>query len=135
MLVGQKVSRRSFFQGWTPGLVLGVLFYLLAVLGLHTLGAQQGRDLIPCFFYEITSLPCPLCGGTRATLLLSTGHLIQAFLLNPLVTFSLLIAFAWALSWMIFGFRLRFRISDKTLAVAILLLFFINWVYVAFILS
>lgn len=40
-----------------------------------------------CLFKQLTSLPCPSCGSTRAILELAHGNLLQAFLLNPIGIF------------------------------------------------
>lgn len=38
-----------------------------------------------CLFRRVTDLPCATCGGTRATLALLTGRILEAVRLNPLV--------------------------------------------------
>lgn len=41
---------------------------------------------LPCFFEAITSVPCPLCGGTQAIVLLFGGNPLAALQSNPAVT-------------------------------------------------
>lgn len=41
---------------------------------------------LPCFFDAITSVPCPLCGGTQAVVLLFSGNPLAAMHSNPAVT-------------------------------------------------
>ena len=41
---------------------------------------------LPCFFEAITSVPCPLCGGTQAVVLLFSGNPLAAMQSNPAVT-------------------------------------------------
>lgn len=47
---------------------------------------------IQCPFKWLTGIPCPGCGGTRALIAILHGHIIEAFLINPLSV--LLIIFA-----------------------------------------
>lgn len=41
---------------------------------------------LPCFFEALTSVPCPLCGGTQAVVLLFSGSPLAALQSNPAVT-------------------------------------------------
>jgi hypothetical protein len=45
-----------------------------------------------CVFRAVTGVPCPTCGGTRATLALVSGDLDLAIQYNPLVTSAWLLA-------------------------------------------
>ena len=58
-------------------------------------GSIEGHTV--CVFKNITGIPCPACGSTRATLQLLQGRLISSILINPfgiltnlLITFSIL---------------------------------------------
>ncbi|MGI6054510.1 MAG: DUF2752 domain-containing protein [Clostridium sp.] len=46
-----------------------------------------GQGNMPCLFYTATGFYCPGCGGTRAFRAFLEGHLVQSFLLHPLVLF------------------------------------------------
>jgi hypothetical protein len=37
-----------------------------------------------CMFRELTHLPCPSCGTTRAVMLLLSGHFLESAMVNPL---------------------------------------------------
>jgi len=39
-----------------------------------------------CAFHRLTGIPCPTCGSSRAVVAALHGHLVEAFLWNPLVT-------------------------------------------------
>ncbi len=39
-----------------------------------------------CAFHRLTGVPCPTCGSSRAVVAALQGHLVEAFLWNPLVT-------------------------------------------------
>lgn len=63
----------------------------LLALSLISLGAAVLlRDLAPdvtlCGVKKLTGLPCPFCGGVRATAALGQGSLPEAFAWNPAVT-------------------------------------------------
>ncbi len=58
----------------------------LALLLLAPLAPVVAPGLPPCFFHQITGLPCPTCGGTRAVLALLSGDVSGALHANPLVT-------------------------------------------------
>lgn len=44
-----------------------------------------------CMFKKITSIPCPSCGSTRSILFLLQGDIAQAFMMNPIGIFLLII--------------------------------------------
>ena len=51
-----------------------------------------------CLFKDITGIPCPACGSTRATILLFNGKFLQSILLNPLAlvtNFLILVSVLW----------------------------------------
>jgi hypothetical protein len=51
------------------------------------------QNLIPkpfCPFHQLTGIPCPGCGGTRAALEIIDGHFENAFHINPLAPFVIL---------------------------------------------
>ena len=48
-----------------------------------------------CYFHEITSIPCPTCGSTRAILALVRGDIVSAFLFNPLFFVLILFISLW----------------------------------------
>jgi len=129
MLQIQRVSRRSLLEGWTPGLILGVFLYALAVLVLHLLSDRAGWNFTPCLFLHATGLPCPLCGGTRASIALVTGKPLSAFLLNPMVTVALLGIGGWLFLQITFGLRARFKGGERVFLFFWLFLGLINWAY------
>lgn len=44
--------------------------------------------LPPCFFYSLTGLYCPGCGGTRAVLELLHGHVLLSLWYHPIVVYA-----------------------------------------------
>jgi hypothetical protein len=44
-----------------------------------------------CLFRKLLGLYCPLCGGTRAVILLIEGKFLKSFFYNPIVLYSVLL--------------------------------------------
>jgi hypothetical protein len=44
-----------------------------------------------CVLHQLTGIPCPTCGTTRAALALARGDLVAALMLNPLVSLVLVV--------------------------------------------
>ena len=68
-------------------------FFLIAlgIIGVYTFVFQKTPDevsLIPCLFHEVTDVPCPGCGMTRACIALSQANFVDAWYYHP---FSFLI--------------------------------------------
>ena len=69
---------------------------LLAALavwqGIYRLGGGWPGALLPgCFLYQFTGWYCPACGGTRAVLLLLTGHPLRSLICHPAVPYLALV--------------------------------------------
>lgn len=62
---------------------------LLALSAISMGAAALLRDVAPgvtlCGVKALSGLPCPFCGGVRATAALGQGALLQAFAWNPAV--------------------------------------------------
>lgn len=83
-------------------------------------------------FRNVTDLPCPTCGTTRATLALARGDVLAGVLYNPFVVAALLIGLTLcALQWGL-GKRIEIALSPRykrfgwTIVVG---LFLGNWAY------
>ena len=115
-------------------LIYGGIAILLLVAGRILPVTQLAPD---CVFKAITGIPCPTCGSTRSVLLLSHGHLIAAFRMNPAtgaVFVSALIAFLCRLLALAFdlpGVHIGFSDREKNLVrISAMLAFLLNWAYV-----
>jgi len=87
-------------QKWRAGAAVVLLLLLAALAVLPPL--QKGFfDFPGCLFYKMTGLPCPLCGGTRATSALLHGDLNRTLDLNPLafVAVAALLGIAGICGW------------------------------------
>lgn len=118
------------FSPWTPGLVLGVFFYLAAILALYHLGQRTGTNTAPSLLYQVFALKCPLCGGTRASLALLGGEFVEALRWNPLVTLTLPGVILFALAKGVFRTELTIPLPVPLLVCCGTLLVAINWAYV-----
>ncbi|MBX7182076.1 MAG: DUF2752 domain-containing protein [Bacteroidia bacterium] len=91
-----------------------------------------------CMFKQLTSLPCPSCGSTRAILELAHGNFMHSFLLNPIGIFLaclLVILPLWISKDVLTGsnsFFIRFQQTNQLLKKPSVLLPFlalvaVNW--------
>lgn len=72
------------------GLIAMACLALAARLALH-----YELPLPGCPLREITDVPCPFCGSTRACAALAGFDFTGALRWNPLVTLSLMLGFGW----------------------------------------
>ena len=106
---------------------LSVVALLLAIAAVGLL--RFGLHLLPpCWFFEITGLHCPGCGGVRATLALLRGEVLVALWYNfPVVAAYLALAvfgvyFLWN-AWLRRDYRSPWpRVSLKTALVLVLII-------------
>lgn len=90
----------------------------------------SGLPFFSCPFRVLTDLPCPLCGGTRCLLAISSLNIQEAFWLNPLlflIAAGILLASItkWARRW-----RIHLpRLSPKQAGWGIAVLVSLNWIY------
>ena len=72
--------RNSRHQGWA-------LLALFAIsLGVSALLRDAAPDITLCGVKALSGLPCPFCGGVRATAALGRGAALEALAWNPAVT-------------------------------------------------
>ncbi|NJK90532.1 MAG: DUF2752 domain-containing protein [Blastochloris sp.] len=86
-----------------PAQIQARIFGLLILIGFLILARfinpRHGSEFILSGFRRITGLPCPLCGGTRATHYLLQGNLEQTLYYNWLAIPSLLVALILIICW------------------------------------
>lgn len=78
-------SIEPLIRPWLGPLILqrAMCRALLIVLAILTLGLSQGWRLWPCVFSDLTGLPCPGCGLTRAGGALLRGEWRAALQFHP----------------------------------------------------
>ena len=93
-----------------------------------------------CFFKNITGLPCPSCGATRAAAMIVDGNIVSSFLLNPLGIILVMIMLVVPV-WLCYDLILKknglynsfllneSRIRQKKTAYILTALILINWVW------
>ncbi len=89
-----------------------------------------------CLFHRLTGLPCLTCGGTRALLLLTSGNVACALVLQPLVvvgTVCMGTIFAVYSGFLFVRRRvivMRFEPGERRAAwVTLIVLAVLNWLY------
>lgn len=116
-----------------PAWALGIVVIWLAGVALYTALARSVEHAPSlCVFRNVTNLPCPTCGITRATLAFARGDVLAGVLYNPFVVTALVIGLALcALQWG-FGKRIEIALSPRYKRFGWLLvvgLFVANWAY------
>ena len=128
-----KTDRKPDLRGVTPAVVAGGTLFFVSLLALYFMGQHYDHQPTVCLFKAITKQPCFLCGGTRASINLATGHPVTAFKFNPLVTLILCYLAIWAI--LKFGFARRIALQGPlnsrqihwVLAIVVVIA---NWIYI-----
>lgn len=118
---------RRFYPGQLPWLIL--VIFLALHLGLHLFARPVAGF---CLFRTLTGINCPTCGSSRAFLTLLQGRIGQAFLYNPLILVLVSVVLAHQSLALVFKRRFTLRLAPRVrifMTLGLLLLFFINWLY------
>ncbi len=116
-----------------PAWALGIVVIWLVAVGLYT-ALTRSVEHAPslCVFRNVTDLPCPTCGTTRATLAFARGDVLAGVLYNPFVVTAITIGLTLcAVQWM-FGRRIAIAISPRSKRFGWVLVavgFLTNWAY------
>ncbi|MCC6574466.1 MAG: DUF2752 domain-containing protein [Planctomycetes bacterium] len=113
------------------------MFFLAGGAGMIALQRMIQHDATFCPLRAVTTIPCPLCGGTRAVMALVSGDPPLAIRYNPLalillaaMVYSTMCYLLIVLPW---GRRPEVEMSGRELRLSSLLIlaaFAANWVYV-----
>jgi predicted transporter len=125
-----QARRSEFFSGVTLPWLAGSLAAFLSVLVIYWINRNTDHRFTVCPLQLTVSLPCPLCGGTTASMLLASGKPLAAVETNPLVAVGIPLAIAWALLWLVFGLRIATTLPPPKQVAVLLLLLCANWAYV-----
>lgn len=93
------------------------------------------RDLPPvtlCWWKNLSGIPCPTCGGTRAVLAIIDGRPFEAIRYNPLLVAALCTAAAWFLIRLVSGRSLSIELARARRGILWILvagLCAANWAY------
>jgi len=125
-----QIGRRPIWPLWA---VLIVLAWCGLGTGAMSLASHLDRGVQLCLLKRLTGLPCPTCGFTRGAVSLLHGHILQAWLYNPLL-YSVLALFAVVVAIrLVLARSVRVSLSRTERRAAWILamaLFFANWAYV-----
>ncbi len=124
------------------------LYWILAILsmagyawiGFHLLFVPAaGSGYTVCLFKNMTGLPCPSCGITRSLLLILTGDIYSALMVNPLgglVALLMLVTPPWLLTDLLAGKKTLASLflwiekkiqSNKAVSLPLVALVLLNW--------
>ena len=93
-----------------------------------------------CIFKNITGVPCPSCGTTRAIQLILHGKIIESLYMNPfgiIVAILMTVAPFWILydvivqkeSFLFFYKKSEETIRIKWLSIVLIILVILNWIW------
>ena len=69
-----------------------------ALVGLLFFIKLEHIPVPPCYFYQLTGLYCPGCGGTRAWIALLHGHFLHSLVYHPVVLYGTFVYLVYVLS-------------------------------------
>ncbi|MCU0286758.1 MAG: DUF2752 domain-containing protein [Acidobacteria bacterium] len=128
-----KIIQRREGELNLPLIYLGVVG--TCILGIYLLYLVNKIPPFPCVFKTLTGYPCPTCGATRVLRGFFQFDIVSAFSWNPL----LFLAGIVFITWTFYGFymflsgkKIEIILSDRVkclLRWGIILLFFLNWLY------
>ena len=115
---------------------LGIILILISGYFYLCYFSSQTNGNTFCIFKNVTGIPCPACGSTRATLLLFHGKILESVLVNPfgLITNILIIgSIVWMIVDLIKGKETYFSFMKKDwnrkVKIIVLLIIVINWIW------
>ena len=105
-----------------------------------TKNIAENNSVEVCLIKHVTNIPCPSCGSTRSVISLTKGDFIGALNINPigyLVAIIMLIAPIWILvdtvrnAKTLFDFyqKIEFYLKQPKIAIPLILLVIINWIW------
>ena len=125
-----QTRRSELFSGVTLPWMAGTLSAIVSILSIYWINRNTDHRFTVCPLQLTASLPCPLCGGTTASVLLASGKPLAALETNPLVAVGIPLAIVWALLWLVFGLRIATTLAPPKQVAILLLLLCANWAYV-----
>ncbi len=126
------VARRPPWPLWAI-----LLVFVWSGLGISAIWLSDyfNHPVQLCLVKRLTGYPCPTCGSTRGALSLLHGHIVRAWLYNPLLFSALSLFFAVAAIRVCFarGIKISLTKNERIFVwIFIIMLFFANWVYVIY---
>ena len=116
---------------WAITLVITWLLLILANTVLTKL-KHIGAPKTLCLFKHITTMPCPTCGITRATIATWHGNYVAAFMFNPFMVLLCMIVILQLLLGICIKRKITLSTTTKERYILLsitALLFLCNWFY------
>jgi hypothetical protein len=114
------------------------LTLFLASIWLYFFNNVLVNGLSICLFKNVFGIPCPACGGSRAIILIFEKQFQDAFFLNPL-SFFMLVMLLMTFFLLLVDFLLKKRLMYKTFTqfelfvnkyrYILILFLFANWIW------
>lgn len=129
MLRLRKVPRAEFFSPLSAAWWIATTLFFGFILLAYWFSRHHGVQITVCPMKLASGLPCPFCGGTRASMSLLSGEFANAFRINPLAAFGVAGFIAWAGLWLGFGWKIETTLKAPVVTALILLILAANWAY------
>lgn len=130
-----EIVHTSRLPRWPLWAVLLVFVWSACGTAMVCLSTYFHQPAKLCLFKRLTGVACPTCGFTRGAISLLQGHIVQAWLYNPLLYLTIALVFAVAAVRIISARGVRINMTGRERSAAWIsagLLFFANWLYVIF---
>ncbi len=111
-------------------------------LFLNFLGSTHNHhgDYSVCLIKNVSGVPCPSCGSTRAVVALIKGDIIQSIMLNPLglvIFLIMLIIPMWIIfdlsykrdSFYLFYRKAERKLQERKYMISFFVLIILNWIW------
>jgi len=118
-------------------LMFGLLFLPLVAAFVFLVSRVPASLLPRCMLHTSFGIPCPTCGASRSMRLLTTGHPLESWVMQPLIVTLTAVGLLYcAYSFVVVLGKLpRIRIANisrnerKTIAFIAAILVLVNWLY------
>lgn len=106
----------------------------------YSINYSESSHIGACMIKNVTGYPCPSCGTTRAVRLLWQGKILESLAMNPfgMVVFIIMVAMPLWIAYDVkakkqtfFNFynKMEITVRTKWLAVILVLLVLLNWIW------
>lgn len=107
---------------------------------IYSLQFSESADFTVCLIKNVTGIPCPSCGTTRAVELIFKGYFFDALQVNPfgiLVSCSMTVVPFWIVldiitkkeTFFIFYKKTETFVRIKGIAITLIILVLLNWIW------
>ena len=130
------LSRNKIYTVLFSACIAGYIWLYYGITTLQT----ESNSIEVCLIKHVTNIPCPSCGSTRSMISLAQGNIIKSLYINPfglIIAFIMISAPIWILfdlvtkksTLFIFYQRLETHLRKPKIAIPLVLLVLINWIW------